>query len=179
MMNLIRRTLTIAACMPLAAAVIATASGASASAANQVQHAAPAANTNPEIFDEDLYISTSTGPIYAALVSSGPVEMTTNLASSWNWRSGGQTEIQIYDTNDCMQLDHDDSNDVIVASCNDASYQLWNIINDVGAAGYYVFQSQWDTSLCLAYDQDQGNIWAVSCARSDGAYVWYEDWFEG
>jgi hypothetical protein len=153
--------------MPLAAAVIASASA--ASAATQIQRAAAA----PTVEAEDFCVDASTYAVCAGDDGSNPVEMVvTSFPTIWNWPDGGKGEITVYGTDDCMQVDHDDSNHVIVATCTGASYQEWNIVNDVSATGYYQFQTEWDPALCLAYDHDGNNAWVVSCGSTD----WYEHW---
>lgn len=67
----------------------------------------------------------------------------------------------------CMQLDHDAGNTVIYATCNGASYQKWDGFS--AGPGLEGFISEWDTSLCLTYNESQNYLDAVTC---DGQ--WYQ-----
>lgn len=68
----------------------------------------------------------------------------------------------------CMQLDHNAGNTVIYATCNGANYQKWAGFS--AGTGLEGFRSEWDTSLCLTYNESQNYLDAVAC---DGK--WYQE----
>lgn len=67
----------------------------------------------------------------------------------------------------CMQLDHNAGNIVIYATCNGANYQKWDGFS--AGTGREGFRSEWNTSLCLTYNESKNYLDVVAC---DGQ--WYQ-----
>jgi hypothetical protein len=76
-------------------------------------------------------------------------------------------QIQENGTSLCMQLDANGGYIVIVAACNQASYQKWDprLLN-----GSVVYASEWDESQCLTYNQDLERLDTVACTGA-----WYQN----
>lgn len=95
----------------------------------------------------------------------------TSSPEDWLYNLAGVTPgtIQQAGTTLCMQLDHNAGNIVIEAACNpSASYQKWQrAIN--GNTGIWEIYSEWNTSLCLTYNESKGILDTVTC---NGA--WYQ-----
>jgi hypothetical protein len=69
-----------------------------------------------------------------------------------------------------MQLDHDAGDTVIMARCNGANYQKWEVVIDPSSILETAeILSQWNPSLCLTYNRDHAWLDAIPC---NGA--WYQ-----
>jgi hypothetical protein len=85
----------------------------------------------------------------------------------WSWSRGAWNEIQ--EGSQCMQLDHNDGNAIVLAVCNGRSYQEWQAI------GGNELRSHWNGSLCLTYNAQGGDLDAISC-NHNGNHPWYQAW---
>jgi hypothetical protein len=110
--------------------------------------------------------------------ASGPVKMGDYLAPVHTWLYNGPghgpTQIQQNGADLCMQLDHAAGNLVIEAKCNGASYQKWQakyiIVSANPANDGDEYMSEWDSSLCLTYNESKAYLDAVTCQGN----AWYQ-----
>ncbi|HEV3380670.1 MAG TPA: hypothetical protein VG142_06790 [Trebonia sp.] len=73
----------------------------------------------------------------------------------------------------CMEVDSSAADEVIEATCNDASYQTWE--NEyVDATSRTIFRSEWNTSLCLGYDEGTLGLHVTACGNDEN---WYQQFF--
>lgn len=93
--------------------------------------------------------------------------------TNWYYPVAGQIgEIRQANTDLCMQVDHDAGNIIVEATCTGASYQEW-----YGEPSGTEFETQWNTTDCLTYDQSGQNLDIHGC--SDGSDpVWYQAFWE-
>jgi hypothetical protein len=89
--------------------------------------------------------------------------------TNWYYPDAGQIgEIKQANTNLCMQVDADAGGIILEATCTGAPYQEW-----FGEPSGVEFETQWNTTDCLTYDQSGDNLDIHGC--SDGSDpVWYQ-----
>ena len=117
------------------------------------------------VYQTDFCASVPGSPAIKMIVSESPFDWL------YNGPDHGPGQIQLslpFDV--CMQLDHAAGNIVIGAKCNGASYQSWQAIAIAGTfPESFEFQSQWDKSQCLTYNQDKAWLDTVACKAA-----WYQ-----
>jgi hypothetical protein len=98
--------------------------------------------------------------------------------TNWYWSSSrtqsSTIEQAATDPAQCMQVDADGGDIVIMAACSssDPSYQQWVDIAPTGA-GYLQFESEWGPAAeCLTYDQDQQELKVGGCGND-----WYQQFY--
>ncbi len=98
--------------------------------------------------------------------------------TNWYYPTSGYQEISQADTKLCMEVDAAGGDVVIEATCAGLASERWERIpvgTDVFGETYYILQSDWDPSLCLAYNEEYGWLVADTCNGND----WYEDFVMG
>jgi hypothetical protein len=109
--------------------------------------------------------------------ASNPIGMTVpdDTTTNWYFPVGGVGDIEQANTDNCMQVDHAAGNTVIEAQCNEQNYQEWNVVDDVGATGYYQFQSEYAPSDCLSYNADGAELVIGGCGSTDEYQHFYPE----
>ena len=103
------------------------------------------------------------GAIDECAYGASPVEIKPEN-TNWYYPYQGTGEIQQADTNRCMQVDHNDGNIILEATCTGAAYQEWTI-----ESNGYQFQSRYNTADCLTYNQNGQDLDIVACGN-----YWYQ-----
>jgi hypothetical protein len=120
-------------------------------------------------------VDTNNNNLCAYAHGPNPVVMTGVQSSTTNWYypTGGSGDIAQANTTNCMQVDASAGYKVIEGACNGATYQLWNVVNDVGATGYYQFQSEYNKAECLTYNAVDADLIIGGCGKTD----WYQHFY--